>query len=533
MANTLTNQTSFERRIVNTALELSSLAGDKNTFVMVAELGTMYKYVEKGSSYVIDDEKVIATAKGGDTRWVGIAGEHSTGGGANLEEYIYITEADFTGNTFQIPDAVGQTYVVTINPAGSYSIVLPTNVGKEGRRIYIYSKYLEEELVIKNIDGDIIQTLIGDNGVHLTLVATTLVSPKWACVLTQWVQGDYLKTRRLVVTQSSGSFDEGFGEHLVVKGSIMLPAANKTSSHILDTSDFAINFNNSVAATATLPSTSMGGRIYFIKKYSDNDAAVTVTRGGSYLIDGIYTSVQLRKRNDYIMLQAFNGNRWQVISSNLEEFNTARVRSVTGATTILPQDGTIRCSNTTSAILQLPARSTMPAGRPINIYRVSTGLVTIERVGTDLIQGSTTKTLLLQWDSISIVNSGTEWVVLSQENTFKPNSFNPVLTPVANVAADGANPVILSRVGNVVTVSGRLLLGCVDPGLATTERMTLPIATVFTNTIQLSGIINQANTNKSGYLESNLGTNQAMITIPTMADTTVREWQYTYQYYIL
>lgn len=72
--------TSFNgyQNLANRTVNLTNLASRTavdGTLVLAKDGKTIYQFVKSGSSYTVDSDKVYATLDGGDSRWVGIAGE--------------------------------------------------------------------------------------------------------------------------------------------------------------------------------------------------------------------------------------------------------------------------------------------------------------------------------------------------------------------------------------------------------------------------------------------------------------------------
>jgi hypothetical protein len=58
--------------------------GSKYPFVSCTETGKIYKYLELGSAYIVDNINVLATVDGGDTRFVSVNYEYATGFGTQI-----------------------------------------------------------------------------------------------------------------------------------------------------------------------------------------------------------------------------------------------------------------------------------------------------------------------------------------------------------------------------------------------------------------------------------------------------------------
>jgi len=85
-------------------------------------------------------------------------------------------------------------------------------------------------------------------------------------------------------------------------------------------------------------------------------------------------------------------------------------------------------------------------------------------------------------DSCELSWNGTKWMY-----GFKSGYYTPTLTNTANIDASTAYACIYSVSGDMVTVSGTVDIDPSSASVATELRMTLPIATTFTNTLQGNG----------------------------------------------
>lgn len=104
-----------------TVAEAESASGTDNVLCFVVENETYYRYEETGSSYIDDNQYTLSTNEGGNTRWIGMAGQYNLGdvslqeinhldatsGSATITELnkIYYIAADASTTTITIPDA--------------------------------------------------------------------------------------------------------------------------------------------------------------------------------------------------------------------------------------------------------------------------------------------------------------------------------------------------------------------------------------------------------------------------------------------
>lgn len=92
------------------------------------------------------------------------------------------------------------------------------------------------------------------------------------------------------------------------------------------------------------------------------------------------------------------------------------VRTVSGATALAVTDNLVRSNSTSGSLIHtLPACSTTPIGKKIQIKDVGTGSNTtsVKGSGSDLIDGNNTyASVLNQYDEVTVSNSGSTWDVV-------------------------------------------------------------------------------------------------------------------------
>lgn len=86
--------------------------------------------------------------------------------------------------------------------------------------------------------------------------------------------------------------------------------------------------------------------------------------------------------------------------------------------------------------------------------------------------------------------------------TLTSGTYTPTLSNIANVSASTANLCQYLRVGNVVTVSGSCAVDAVTTLTTTQIRISLPIASVFTNTVQAGGVLASQINGAAGSIQS-------------------------------
>lgn len=113
--------------------------------------------------------------------------------------------------------------------------------------------------------------------------------------------------------------------------------------------------------------------------------------------------------------------------------------------------------------------------------------LTIDGDGTETIAGATTVTLTSQYQNVTIVSDGANWQIIGDSNIQTTGTYSPSVTNVANYASGGVQTSRYHRVNDIVQV---FLAFNVTPTAANTltrVRLTLPIASSFTDQYDLMG----------------------------------------------
>lgn len=172
------------------------------------------------------------------------------------------------------------------------------------------------------------------------------------------------------------------------------------------TGNIWIQFNNtSDAAIGYVGFTSAANNNYSVTNLVNGSHITFVTNGGSATEKARITSTG----NLLIGTTGDNGEMLRVAGAI-----SMATATVTGNTTLTLNQSTIRVNNTGSVTITLPAASTC-TGHIFFIKKVSAASndVIISRSGSDTIDGATSKTLTLQWSSITLQSNGTTWDILS------------------------------------------------------------------------------------------------------------------------
>ncbi|MEV4884348.1 hypothetical protein MRBLMN1_002862 [Chitinophaga ginsengisegetis] len=101
---------------------------------------------------------------------------------------------------------------------------------------------------------------------------------------------------------------------LKAPGTGIMPVRNATTAITLGANDFTVLISNTAAMTVTLPAAAgHKGRLYNIKKISDNTLAVTIQAQSGELIDGSPAAVQVSTYNKTVQLQS-SGVAWYILN---------------------------------------------------------------------------------------------------------------------------------------------------------------------------------------------------------------------------
>jgi hypothetical protein len=113
-------------------------------------------------------------------------------------------------------------------------------------------------------------------------------------------------------------------------------------------------------------------------------------------------------------------------------------------------------------------------------------------------------------------------------------TYTPSLTFGANVATASAFVCQYMRVGNVVTVSGRVSIDPTTANTLTTLGMSLPIASSITAQTQVSGTFSSSGvaTNTTGPVSGNTGNNRADFDIIVGTDVANRSYYFSFTYLV-
>jgi len=72
------NQRQIKNFNYSTLSDIKSASGRDNEISYCIETETSYRYLSAGSAYTANDEDILATGDGGNTRWLGVGGRYGT-----------------------------------------------------------------------------------------------------------------------------------------------------------------------------------------------------------------------------------------------------------------------------------------------------------------------------------------------------------------------------------------------------------------------------------------------------------------------
>ena len=145
--------------------------------------------------------------------------------------------------------------------------------------------------------------------------------------------------------------------------------------------------------------------------------------------------------------------------------------------------------------------------------------------------------LVLNKDSIPITTTNTQVLTIDtasgrvQRNTITSGIYLPTAANVSNTSAITIDTAQFMRVGNVVTVSGRIAFTNTLNSPSQIS-ITLPVATVVSSVRNVAGVGNENTAMKSAIIRGRTGTNDALLEVDGLNSSTYTIY-YTYTYRIL
>lgn len=111
--------------------------------------------------------------------------------------------------------------------------------------------------------------------------------------------------------------------------------------------------------------------------------------------------------------------------------------------------------------------------------------------------------------------------------------YTPTLTNISNLDSSSAYESQYMRVGNVVTVSGKVDLDITTSGVSTQMRISLPIASNFTAGQNCAGSINPSAISGSGAITADTTNDTAYVEFIAPASTSIAGWFFIFTYRII
>lgn len=221
--------------------------------------------------------------------------------------------------------------------------------------------------------------------------------------------------------------------------------------------------------------------------------------------------------------------------------------SDTGTLQGITVDGKGRVTGTTDATITSGAGIDVvngdAAAGPPTISHADTSSVT--NISSDNSNGVVIQDISLAFDtfghvqsiSVGTVDLDTRYATSASIPTLAHGTYTPTLTNQTNVGSSVAYISQYSRVGNTVTVSGKVDITCIANSTVTELRLSLPIATVFTADQQLAGVANPGDVVGAGasgaYCRAELGGSTCRLRYVCGTNaTTSRTWFFHFTYRI-
>lgn len=201
-------------------------------------------------------------------------------------------------------------------------------------------------------------------------------------------------------------------------------------------------------------------------------------------------------------------------TSTTSSFRTSSTNDIGNANV-----GSFGITSGTEVRIQSTVAGTVSTYIPIVIYN---GGVEIFRFETD---GRVSGTKLH--------NTGT--VTGTTQQYIASGTYTPTATNVTNATAGTCEVAKWTRVGNVVSVSGRMALTPTAAATTTVWGLSLPIASNFAATSDLNGLVNTsdvASTTRAGFINADITNDRANLTIRSSTNAS-ENYYYMYQYEVL
>ncbi|MBN2730654.1 MAG: hypothetical protein JXR53_15625 [Bacteroidales bacterium] len=148
---------SNERITYATVAEAEAATGIDNDLCYVVETETHYRYETSGSGNTDDNEYVLSTGDGGNTRWVGVSGRFNLGD-ISLQDIIHL---DASSGSATITDMNKIYYITTPATPSAATITIPdANAENEGWYLRLFKEGGQGLINVQTTSG---QNIDGDN----------------------------------------------------------------------------------------------------------------------------------------------------------------------------------------------------------------------------------------------------------------------------------------------------------------------------------------------------------------------------------
>lgn len=343
----------------------------------------------------------------------------------NAGEYTTIVNSYGYGNTYGIRNFAGNNQITGGNfSQNDTAIVMGPGVGNSGHSTITgvaINHNIGASLVARNIpightingsmfyDGDIIIdgcTGFKFVGCDFSVDNISVINSSAGC----FFYNNRIRGVDPVLNFSANSqvyWDNNFNEvttnqapaNVTITGATTLTPAHKN-----------IYVSTGSSFTITLPAASTcAGKEYYIKKISNNLNTATIDPNASETIDG-FSTFSLTSYLSWFVIKS-TGTGWLIVGNGTTE---KAIRTVTTNTTLNNDDRTILVNNSGTVTISLPAAASN-TGVKYTVKKISAAAndVIIDPNASETIDADPTKTLTLQYSSITIESNGANWHVIS------------------------------------------------------------------------------------------------------------------------
>lgn len=219
------------------------------------------------------------------------------------------------------------------------------------------------------------------------------------------------------------------------------------------------------------------------------------------------------------------------------------IKKVTASYEVTDDDMYLDVDCTLGAVVLSPqtAGSEKYRGRIVIVKKVdsSANAVTWDGAGTETTDGSSTKSWTVQNDAYVFMSDGTNWKIVGSFNasdsaTITNGTYSPNWTTVANITGVSATDLYYQRVGNCVTVWGKIGIGPTLTATSTQIRVDLPIASNFAEESECSGTaFARAIAGMGAAIFADTTNNEANLQFISTDIGTTRDMNFIFQYLIV